>query len=288
VKRRLGFSLVELLVVISIIAVLAALLFPVFQKAKSSAQASVCLSNFKQISQATLLYTGDNDDGLLPSTYNADRNADFTNDRVWPQIVSSYVGDQRIFKCPSDFNPNPPAPAIFEPDATGVTSASYEYTLAKRTNFGYNYLYLAPVVPTSLGLTSQPRTISEIWNPSGTLLYVDSAQITQEGVPVSGTHLVVPPCRFIKSGMSSIDSWPSGVPISNPYLAHVPWDVEETDDKAVTFGGAYPWHDGRMTVVHIDGSVKVKTPDQLASGCTVEKDLRGLITNPSSYTWDLR
>jgi prepilin-type N-terminal cleavage/methylation domain-containing protein len=46
VKRRLGFSLVELLVVISIIAVLAALLFPVFQKAKSSAQAGVCLSNF--------------------------------------------------------------------------------------------------------------------------------------------------------------------------------------------------------------------------------------------------
>lgn len=287
-KRRLGFSLVELLVVVTIIATLAALLFPVFQKAKGAAEVSVCLSNFKQISQATLLYGGDNDDGMIPAAYNVLPTANHSNDRVWPQIVSSYVGEQKIFKCPSDPNPNPAAPAIFEPDATGVTSVAYEYTLAKRTNFGYNYLYLAPIVPTPSGLTSVPRLLSEVGDPSATLLFVDSAQRGVNDRPVSGTHLVVPPCRFIKSGATQIDSWPSGIPVSNPYLAHVPWDITREPGREWSYGGAYPWHDGRMTMVNVDGSVRTRTPEELVSGCAVVKELRGLIFDDPAYTWDLR
>jgi prepilin-type N-terminal cleavage/methylation domain-containing protein len=66
--KRSGFTLIELLVVIAIIAILAAILFPVFAQAKDAAKKTQSLSNIKNLSLATLMYAGDNDD-RLPWTY---------------------------------------------------------------------------------------------------------------------------------------------------------------------------------------------------------------------------
>lgn len=60
--KKKGFTLIELLVVIAIIAILAAILFPVFAQAKAAAQKAVCLSSNKQIDLAAIMYAGDNDD----------------------------------------------------------------------------------------------------------------------------------------------------------------------------------------------------------------------------------
>src|SRR4051812_4080868 len=60
--KKTGFTLIELLVVIAIIAILAAILFPVFAKAREKARQNACLSNQKQVSRAMLLYLGDNDE----------------------------------------------------------------------------------------------------------------------------------------------------------------------------------------------------------------------------------
>jgi prepilin-type N-terminal cleavage/methylation domain-containing protein len=65
-RRECGFTLIELLVVIAIIAILAAILFPVFAQARESARQSTCLSNIKQIGISTAMYIQDND-GLYPS-----------------------------------------------------------------------------------------------------------------------------------------------------------------------------------------------------------------------------
>src|SRR5258705_13707105 len=69
-KQRRGFTLIELLVVIAIIAILAAILFPVFAQAREAARTSSCLSNTKQISLAVLQYVQDYDERMPCYVYN--------------------------------------------------------------------------------------------------------------------------------------------------------------------------------------------------------------------------
>ena len=69
IQRRSGFTLIELLVVIAIIAILAAILFPVFAQAKLAAKKTTALSNAKQIATANFIYMGDYDDALIKEYY---------------------------------------------------------------------------------------------------------------------------------------------------------------------------------------------------------------------------
>lgn len=73
--RKKGFTLIELLVVIAIIAILAAILFPVFLTAKAAANKSKCLNNVKQLAQACIMYEGDYDGGMLPGSHKAGGDA---------------------------------------------------------------------------------------------------------------------------------------------------------------------------------------------------------------------
>ena len=68
-SRRSAFTLIELLVVIAIIAILAAILFPVFAQAKLAAKKTVALSNAKETATATFLYKGDYDDTLCQTSW---------------------------------------------------------------------------------------------------------------------------------------------------------------------------------------------------------------------------
>lgn len=87
-----GFTLIELLVVIAIIAILAAILFPVFAQARDKARATACMSNMKQMGLATLQYIQDNDEVM----YGTDEMTEF------PGWIYPYVKSKMVFSCPSD------------------------------------------------------------------------------------------------------------------------------------------------------------------------------------------
>ncbi|HVT14219.1 MAG TPA: prepilin-type N-terminal cleavage/methylation domain-containing protein [Fimbriimonadaceae bacterium] len=101
-KNSKGFTLIELLVVIAIIAILAAILFPVFAQAKAAAKKTAALSNTKQITLAGLMYIDDNDGYLLPR-YDADGTQatlpDLTN--IWTNIIQPYVKNEGLFSDPA-------------------------------------------------------------------------------------------------------------------------------------------------------------------------------------------
>src|ERR1043166_6645950 len=83
-RRRYAFTLIELLVVIAIIAILAAILFPVFAQARESARTTACLSNLKQIGMSIRMYSQDYDDNFPMGTYSGSRNWEVNPDSNGP------------------------------------------------------------------------------------------------------------------------------------------------------------------------------------------------------------
>lgn len=106
-RQKKGFTLIELLVVIAIIAILAAILFPVFAKAREKARQTSCLSNEKQIALSILMYTGDYDDTFPPATmpyysyaYLPDGDAAYANG-VKGLLLDPYMKSAKVLTCPS-------------------------------------------------------------------------------------------------------------------------------------------------------------------------------------------
>ncbi|RYX83371.1 DUF1559 domain-containing protein [bacterium] len=95
VNRNNAFTLIELLVVIAIIAILAAILFPVFARARENARRASCQSNLKQIGLGILQYQQDYDE-RFPGRYNPGTN------QSWRGLIQPYVKSTQLFQCPSN------------------------------------------------------------------------------------------------------------------------------------------------------------------------------------------
>ena len=108
VHRRKGFTLIELLVVIAIIAILAAILFPVFAKAREKARTSSCASNLKQLGLAAMMYVQDYDEKFFPryqpiSVYWPPANAIYWIELPGkPTLLEPYTKNSQINVCPSE------------------------------------------------------------------------------------------------------------------------------------------------------------------------------------------
>ncbi len=97
--RRTGFTLIELLVVIAIIAILAAILFPVFAKAREKARQTSCLSNLKQLTLGCNMYVSDYDEMWVPIWPSA---TGYPGGSIrWMHVILPYVKNTQIFTCPS-------------------------------------------------------------------------------------------------------------------------------------------------------------------------------------------
>jgi prepilin-type N-terminal cleavage/methylation domain-containing protein/prepilin-type processing-associated H-X9-DG protein len=116
---RSGFTLIELLVVIAIIAILAAILFPVFARARENARRASCQSNLKQLALGVLQYVQDYDEKFPQRRYGTPASAN-----GWAAVLQPYLKSEQILQCPSESN-GPPAGADLSIRAATVGFTDY-------------------------------------------------------------------------------------------------------------------------------------------------------------------
>ncbi len=148
---RTGFTLIELLVVIAIIAILAAILFPVFAQAREKARAISCISNEKQISLSWTMYTQDYDETVIPYSSTGNSGGIVF---PWPVILQPYIKNFQVYKCP---------------DSTYAIGYTYNANMARSD--GYN--------------GSGPRTLAGISLPAVSPIFIDGNGLSGPADPAS-------------------------------------------------------------------------------------------------------
>lgn len=178
--RKRGFTLIELLVVIAIIAILAAILFPVFAKAREKARQTSCLSNLKQGALAVLMYCEDYDETYPMSAYGVITGSGPTvfsfYDAMYP-----YMKNNQILQCPSDKTRNDLV-AFF--GVFGLaTMGNFQYTSYMGNFAVFEDGDLFGMLP-----TTTPIAMAEIEFPSFTTLAYDGWLTQSFYSPVTGVH----------------------------------------------------------------------------------------------------
>ncbi|MCX6369278.1 MAG: DUF1559 domain-containing protein [Armatimonadetes bacterium] len=234
---RRAFTLIELLVVIAIIAILAAILFPVFAQAREKARAASCLSNQKQIATGLLMYTQDYDEMLLMGMWGTSASGTLCS---WPAMIQPYIKSTQVFQCPS------------APRTAGITAG----TIANAAGCGigngfvvtyaYNY-YLGGNNNASGGVMTSSLPAME--RPADTVLIVDGASTAQTAA--FGNSDLWPEKRAI----NAVAGFPTTANRFPYLLVH---SGSSLMAGANDYGAPRGRHNGMTNVIWADGHVKAR------------------------------
>ncbi|MDR3708862.1 MAG: DUF1559 domain-containing protein [Capsulimonadaceae bacterium] len=226
-----AFTLIELLVVIAIIAILAAILFPVFATAREKARQTSCASNNKQIGIAILQYAQDYDE-MLPCA-----SAGGGHGQGWAAPVYAYVKSKAVFQCADDLTVSDggTAPEI----SAGLIPIVISYAL--NVNFFYN---VNNGVSNAANGSPAPIPLSKLQSPSIIVMFSE----------VKGNESTL----ALSNGWSETDD-----PSSNGIAA----DTMGRTATGFTLGTDYARHSGGANYLAADGHVKWLRPTLVATGC---------------------
>ena len=239
-RKRRAFTLIELLVVIAIIAILAAILFPVFAQARDKARSASCMSNMKQLGLAFMQYVQDSDETMPLVAYSMwDRRSPHWSDLVFP-----YVKETGVYNCPSDPQDSPDSQDthryVHPPESRNGGFDEYGSYL-------YNFYARWDGAPRCNGPYPIEDPADAKYNRQGTLANI--------AVPAS-TLLLAESTRSNGSGLLYGDRWANDkvdMGANPPYFG---------------FNGGYytirAFHQRRANIAFCDGHVKPMSPDALA------------------------
>jgi prepilin-type N-terminal cleavage/methylation domain-containing protein/prepilin-type processing-associated H-X9-DG protein len=256
-RKRSGmaraFTLIELLVVIAIIAILAAILFPVFARARENARRASCQSNLKQIGLGMLQYSQDYDEMSVPTQFGSENwYSNKTNNYKWMDAIYPYVKSEQIFDCPSAIvnltatvngsvrkyihNKNLPDSCTTSPNYPGVCQSYGSYGLSQAywgSGFGGPANATGPAVDDGRG-----KALSAIESPATTIWVGDTGD-------ANGSSDLYRMTGFTNSNDLVITAGP-------PRFASAGWA-----------GGLVERHLDTAVVLYCDGHVKSSKLDQL-------------------------
>lgn len=234
-RHRQAFTLIELLVVIAIIAILAAILFPVFAKAREKARQISCVSNEKQIGLAFMQYTQDNDDHL-PAAWDNNRQPAAS----WADDCYPYIKSLQVFSCPSNTLANKSGLMDCDGFNHGSTINTGNWSCAST----------APQIPAGYAMNSD-------------LGYLNGGQ-TNYGPYHALGGIDEPASKILVTETSSyvpMTHWPDWFTCSEAVCTSVASAQQQSSYYAVAFAG----HVGMMNVVYCDGHAKTMNPTSMVS-----------------------
>lgn len=235
VKFQKGFTLIELLVVVAIISLLAAILFPVFARARENARRTSCMSNLKQLALGMLQYTQDYDEHF-PLYDVCDTNT-ACGPYGWTDATQPYLKSFQVIQCPSD--PNPPA--------ASPSSAFY-------VDYGYN-LWIGGYHSVVGSAHATGLAMSVFTQPTLTVLLCDITANAQGGGTASS---YVTGCT---SPAASSCGWFIGDTRVDTGLAYLPGSIRHLEGTNMAFvDGHVKWYKGNLSTNRMENVYSAGTP----------------------------
>jgi prepilin-type N-terminal cleavage/methylation domain-containing protein/prepilin-type processing-associated H-X9-DG protein len=184
--NRAAFTLIELLVVIAIIAILAAILFPVFARARENARRSSCSSNLKQLGLGILQYTQDYDETYSPGIGPSGSQWWQTG---WARNIEPYLKSVAVYRCPSD-----PVPAIATaetfagPRISYVSNGMWTYYGGKNDMVGLMGLTNPSLYPAYSAGSPPLRRLASVTKPAETIALTERAAVFPNASTARGPY----------------------------------------------------------------------------------------------------
>ncbi len=234
-----GFTLIELLVVIAIVAILAAILFPVFAKVRENARRTACMSNLKQVGLAVIQYQQDNDEFFVLTERGSDLGDD--HEYYWGDMLQPYLKSWDVLHCPDadqaiQFKASPPSPAAYS------QQWSYDYAINDVVD-STAICTTAPDDPACKHVGIAGQNLSVVTNPVDTVLIVDNSPETSDNGDINnGTGVTNNPAD-LSHGRHEIN-----------------WQVGSRQPRYLNVNGrsqdGFPRHNDGFVLVMADGHAK--------------------------------